>query len=152
MLAFEEEGFRFSGGDEGVVTRDEGWASCLDGVVATPKVAPDEDPTVFYGDERGDLGKGELGPLESVLREVNSKRSLISLVAQAFFCMSLQMGGGLDFMASVTTEEATRGSIGGGDDKVSLLCHFEVEAVTLDSALVLFFVDLPPWNFTILIN
>ena len=71
------------------------------------------------------------------------------LVAQTFCYMPLGMGGGAGFVASVKTEEATRGSIGGGLYKASFLCCFEVEGVPLGLSSVLFFIDLSPWVFTI---
>ena len=54
----------------------------------------------------------------------------------------------MGFVASVAIEEAI-GSAVGGEWEASFLGHFEAEAVTLESTLVLFFVELPPRVFTI---
>ena len=84
FLGFEEEGFWLWCGDEGVATGDEGWAGCLVDVAAAPEITPDGDPTVFDGDDKGDLGRGELGPLVSISREVDFERSFNGLEARAF--------------------------------------------------------------------
>ena len=81
FLVFEEDGFELWGGGEGVAIRDEGCASCLGGVPAATEVRPDEEPIVFDGDNRGDLGRGELGLLGSVSREVDSESSFNGLEA-----------------------------------------------------------------------
>ena len=64
ILDFEEKGFGFFGGDDGVVTKEDGWVGCSVGVAATPEVTRD-------GEERGNLGRGELVPLGSVSVEVD---------------------------------------------------------------------------------
>ena len=63
--------------------------------------------------------------------------------------MPLGMGNGVGFVASVETKEAIQGSTGSRDGKASFLRRFEVEAVPLESSLVLFFVELPSQVFTI---
>ena len=83
-MAFKEDGFGLWGRGEAIATGDEGWVGCFAGVATTPEVAPDEDPIVFKGDERGDFDRGELGPLGSVSSEVDSERSLVGLEAQDF--------------------------------------------------------------------
>ena len=112
FLAFKDEGFGLWGGDEGVATGDDGWAGCLDVAAAAPEVTPDEDPTIFDRDERGNLGKGELSPLWNVSREVDSERSFDGLETQAFWRTPFGMGGGEGSVASIAIEEAT-GSAGG---------------------------------------
>ena len=84
-----------------------------------------------------------MGPLESVSREVNSERSFDGLEAWAFCCTPFGMCSGVDFVASIATDEATS-SVGDGDEVASFLGRFEAEAVPLDSVLVLFFMELPP--------
>ena len=109
FLSLEADGFGLVAGDEGVAT----WGDlvcCLAGVAAAPDVVAEGDPIIFDGEERGDFGNGELGPLEKVSREVESKRSLIGLMAQAFCLIPFGTGGGKGFMASDTTERATGGS------------------------------------------
>ena len=81
FLAFEDECFGLWGGDEGVATGDEGWAGYLAGVVAVPEVALDRDPTIFDGDDRCDLGRGDLDPFGSISREVEFDRSFDGLEA-----------------------------------------------------------------------
>ena len=107
FLAFEVEGFELWGGGEAVATGDDGWACCLASVTTALEVTPDVDLIVFEGDESGDFSRGELGPLRSVSSKVYSKRSSVSLVAQAFCLKPLGTGGGEGFMASVATKEAT---------------------------------------------
>ena len=60
-MDFEEEGIEFFGGEDGVVTGEDDSSGCLVGVVATPEVATDREPTVFDSEERLDLDRGELG-------------------------------------------------------------------------------------------
>ena len=72
------------GGDEGVATVVD-LACYLVGVVAAPEVVADRDPIVSNGEERGDFDNGEFGPLGNVSREVDSERSLVGLMARAFF-------------------------------------------------------------------
>ena len=54
------------------------------GVAATPEVAPDRDPIVFEGYERGVFGRGKLASLEIISSEFDSERSLVGLEARAF--------------------------------------------------------------------
>ena len=54
------------------------------GVAVAPEVVLDGDAIVFEGDENGDFGRGELGPLGNVSSEVDSKRTLVGLEARAF--------------------------------------------------------------------
>ena len=82
-MSFEAEGFRFKGGDEGVIIEDD-LADYLVGVAAAPIVAADGDPIVFDVEESGDFSNGELGPHGSVSKKVESERSFTVLVAQAF--------------------------------------------------------------------
>ena len=70
-MAFEEEGFGLLGGDKGATIGGEGCTGCLVGVASDPEVAPDENPIIFDGEERGDLGKGELEPLGRVSAKVD---------------------------------------------------------------------------------
>ena len=83
------------------------------------------------------------------MREVLHRLSGLGLLPHALG----NEGGGVGFVVSIAIEEATGGSAGGGDGKSSFFFRFkvEVEAVALESASVLFFVELPPWVFTILI-
>ena len=113
------------------------------GVAATPEVASDEDPTVFDGDDRGDLGRGELGPLGSVPRDAESERSFDGLKVVAFCCTPFGMDSGVGFMASVATEEATSSSAQSEEGESSFLGCFETEAKALESAPILFFLELP---------
>ena len=99
--------------------------------------------------KRGDLVRGELGPLRSVSREVNSKRAFDGLEAKAFCRTPFGMGSGVGFMASIATEEATS-SAGDREGEASFLSRFEEEATTLELASILFFVELPPQVFTML--
>ena len=68
---------------------------------------------------------------------------------QAFCRMPLGTGGGVGFVASVATKEATRGSARCREGEASFLCCFEVEAAPLGSSPVIFFVELPTRVFTI---
>ena len=81
------------------------------GVATAPEVAPDEEPTIFDGNDRGDLGRRELGPLESFSRDVDSKTSFDGLEAfgpcpleWAFCPMPFGMGCRVGFVAFVATE------------------------------------------------
>ena len=76
--------------------------------------------------------------------------SIDSFTAGAFYHMPLGMAGGMGFVASVATEEATRDSMRDGGGIVSFFCCFETVATTLVSAPDLFLEDIPPQVFTIL--
>ena len=123
-MDFEEEGFGFFGGEEGVATGDEGYTGCSTNVTVTLEVVTDREPTIFDGEEIDYLGRGNLGPLESVSVEVDWERSFIGLVAQAFYCMPLGTGIGVGFLASVAIEEATGGSARGRDSRASFFLPF----------------------------
>ena len=58
-----------------------GCAGHLASVATAPEVVPNRDAIIFEGDERGDFGREELGPLESVSSEVYLERSLVVLEA-----------------------------------------------------------------------
>ena len=66
FLAFEDEGFRFMGGEMGDATGEDGWADCVAGVVSTSTIATEEDPIIFDGEDIGDFSSGEFGPLDNV--------------------------------------------------------------------------------------
>ena len=108
----------------GDATREEGWTDYFAGVVATFAGA-ERDPIVFDGEERGDFGNGELGPLGKVSIEVESERSLVGLTARAFCLIPFGARGGEDgFVVFVATKETT-GSVGCGEGEDILLGHFE---------------------------
>ena len=82
--------------------------------------------------------------------EVESERSLSGLTTRAFYLIPFGAGGGEDgFVASVATEEATSGSVGGGEEEDPFLGHFKAEVAAFRSSDDLFFEELPPWVFTI---
>ena len=65
-------------------------------------VAVEGDPIVFDGEDKGNFSNGELGPLRSVSREVESKRSLSGLTARAFCLIPFGARNGEDvFVAFV---------------------------------------------------
>ena len=126
------------GGEDGVATGG-ALVCCLASVVAAPDVAVEGDPIVFDAEDRGDFGNGELGPLGSVSREVESKRSLSGLIAWVFCLIPFEARGGEDdFVVSVAIEETTR-SAGGGKGESSLLGRFEAEVIAFGSSDGLFF-------------
>ena len=76
--------------------------------------------------------------------------SNVGFTARAFYRMPLRTDGGMGFVASVATREATGDSTRDGGGIVSFFYRFETEAVALVSAPDLFLEDTPPRVFTIL--
>ena len=132
----------------GVATRGD-LACYLASVAIALGVASDEDPIIFYGKKSGDFDNWGLGPLGSVSREVESKRSFTGLTARAFFLVPFGTEGEKGVMASVVTQETTRGSTRGEGGEGSLLARFEAEVVSFGSSEDLFLVELLLRVFTI---
>ena len=70
-------------------------------------------------------------------------------MAPAFYHLPFGMGGGVGFMTSVATGEATRDSTGDGGGDVFFFCCFEAKVAALASASDLL-EDAPPRVFTIM--
>ena len=140
FLSLEADGFGLVVGDEGVAIEGD-LIYYLAGAVAVPDFATD-----------GDFSNGELGPLRRVSREVESERSLVGLMARTFCFIPFRTGDGEGFVASVATEEATRGLTGGREGEGSLLGGFEAEAIAFGSSDDLFFDKLLSWVFTMTLN
>ena len=94
-MSLEVDGFGLVAGDEGVGTGGD-LVCCLADVAAAPDVAVEGDPIAFDGKERGDFDNRELDPLERVSREVESERSLVGLMARAFYLIPFRTGDGED--------------------------------------------------------
>ena len=95
FLSRVAKGFGLVGGEDDVATGG-ALVCCLAGVAAAPNVAAEGDPIVFQGEDKGDFGNGELGPLGSVSREVESERSFNGLTARAFCLIPFGASSGED--------------------------------------------------------
>ena len=68
-MSLEVAGFRLVGGEVDVAIEG-ALVYCLADVVVAPNLVAEGDPIVFDGEERGDFGNGDVGPLGRVSSEV----------------------------------------------------------------------------------